>query len=130
MTNFTHLKIINDIIIKKLHRLENENEELKELKKQLKKDSVELCSIKKSICLRECGLEVCCECELWFNKADDGGREIDGNDYCQDCFDDNPQLFMCDGCGECLYSEELGGVTPTDDKTMCEECWEKYAAYI
>jgi hypothetical protein len=122
MANFTHLNIINDIILKKLRRLENEHKELKELNKRFKKDSVELWSIKKSIGLRGCGLEVCSECELWFHKSSDGGREIDGCDYCQDCFDDNPQWYVCEGCGDCFNSCEPP-ITP-DGETMCDECYE------
>lgn len=64
----------------------------------------------------ECGREFTDESEL---------REVDGELYCNDCFDEN--FFICDHCGSVCSREEENAVFDMNDnisEVVCDNCCE------
>lgn len=74
------------------------------------RENINCCASHKYIC-EHCGCVV----------DEDDVIEIDGDYYCRDCVE------YCDRCGE--YHRGDSHYIPSEDRYVCEDCWENYYEY-
>lgn len=62
----------------------------------------------------ECGMILCADC----------ARNVDGDDYCERCYENN--FIECENCGEVIAVDNVW--TTVDGRHLCEECYNEEEA--
>ena len=132
MANFAYLKCFNDLLLKKMERLQKENKELKEQKEKasrLKRSYNSLVD-----CVNNCDYEIvqCEKCDDW----DHYGHMEQFSDimYCGDCSQNYVECCWCgnhynlddDDDKKLVVFDMDGEVYCKDKEKINDNCWELY----